>query len=312
MIRIKKSLSKRIWGVVALVALLSLMTQNIVAILVLNIMSIIIISIVSISLKRKESNVLIQPATSPDQPTNVPQQEHVTLYGVQYRVKSRSLELKNKGIKNLSEIEGLDKLWYLKKLDLSHNELTDMKGLESLINLRELKLSHNNIQYIESISSLRNLQTIFLDNNQLTELRQSGLPQGPIFKKIDISMNPIEKFDIYIVSIYNALKFGPKTWFPKAELKRLKKQIKRMKSISSVKRYDSKELFAKFMIYFTIWAVVAFLLALVINLAFWGALLSHYGREYWEVLFSDGLWTFLVGGFGSIIVIFMFREGVVY
>lgn len=161
----KEPWSKRIWYVVALVALLSLVTRNVVAILILNIISIVIISIVSISLKRKVSNVLIQPATSPDQPINVPQQEHVTLHGVQYQVKSKSLELKNKGIKNLSEIEGLDKLWYLKKLNLSHNELTNIKGLESLINLRVLKLSHNNIRNIENISSLRNLQTILLDNN---------------------------------------------------------------------------------------------------------------------------------------------------
>ena len=303
--------SKRIWYLAALIALLTLVTGNIVAILILNIISIVIISIVSISLKRKESNVLIQPATSPDQPLNVPKQEHVTLHGVQYQVKSKSLVLKNKGIKNLSEIEGLDKLWYLKKLDLSYNHLSSMKGLESLINLRELKLSHNQIQTIENISALRNLKTILLDNNQLTEFRQSDLPQEPVFKKINISMNPIEKFNIYLVSIYNALKFGPKKWFPKTELKRLKKQIKRMKQISTAKSYRTKEIFAIFLMYLIIWAVIAFLLTLVINLAFWG-LMTGGNSNYWTFLFTQGLWTFLVGGFGSIIVIVLFRLGVVY
>ncbi|MFX1476990.1 MAG: leucine-rich repeat domain-containing protein [Promethearchaeota archaeon] len=303
--------SKRIWYGAALVAMLTLMIGNIIVILILNVISIVIISIVSISLKRKELNVLIQHSTSPDQAPDVPQQEHVILHGVQYQVRSKSLELKNKGIKNLLEIEGLDKLWYLKKLDLSYNHLSSMKGLETLINLRVLKLSHNKIQNIESISSLRNLQIILLDNNQLTEFHQSDLPQEPIFKKIDISMNPIEKFDIYLVSIYNALKFGPKKWFPKQELKRLRKQIKRMKGTSSFKKHSSKEVFTIFIIYFTIWAIIAFLLALVINLAFWG-ITTGGNANYWRFLFTQGLWTFLVGGFGSIIVIVLFRLGVVY
>jgi hypothetical protein len=281
------------------------------AILILNIISIVIIAVVSISLKRKESNVLIQPSTSPDQPVRVPKRGYVTLHGVQYQVKSKSLELKKKGIKSLSEIEGLHKLWYLKKLDLSYNQITSMNGLEPLENLKVLKLSHNQILNIDCITSLSKLQYLLLDNNQLKEFHQSDLPQKPIFKKIDISMNPIEKFNIYLVSIYNALKFGPKKWFSETELKRLKKQIKRMKHISTGKNYRSKELFAKFIIYLTIWAVLAFLLALVINLAFWG-LMTGGNSNYWTFLFTQGLWTFLVGGFGSIIVIVLFRLGVVY
>ena len=133
-----------------------------------------------------------------------------------------------------------------------------------------------------------------------------------ILKKIDISMNPIEKFDIYMVGIYNALNLGPKNWFPKTELKRLKKQIKRMKGTSSVEKYSSKEIFTKLFLYFTIWAVLTFLLALVINLAFWGALFSPSGREYWEVLFSVGLWTFVVGGIGAVFVMIIFYAEVVF
>ena len=60
--------------------------------------------------------------------------------------------------------------------------------------------------------------------------------------------------------------------------------------------------------YITIWAILTFLLALAINLAFWGAVLSRLGRGYWETLFSDGLWTFLVGGFGAIMIMVFFNE----
>lgn len=90
--------SKRVWYVAALIALLSLMTGHIIAILVINIISLIIITIISITLKRKESKVLIQPPTS----TDTPIQEDGSLIRVQYRVQSNSLNLKNKD-KTLTE-----------------------------------------------------------------------------------------------------------------------------------------------------------------------------------------------------------------
>ena len=62
------------------------------------------------------------------------------------------------------------------------------------------------------------------------------------------------------------------------------------------------------LLYIAIWAILTFLLALAINLAFWGAVTSHIGKNYWETLFSDGLWTFLVGGFGSIVIMVLFNE----
>ena len=59
--------------------------------------------------------------------------------------------------------------------------------------------------------------------------------------------------------------------------------------------------------YIFIWAVITFLLALVINLPIWGALTSHLGKSYWETLFSDGLWTFLVGGIGAAVIIVLYE-----
>ena len=60
--------------------------------------------------------------------------------------------------------------------------------------------------------------------------------------------------------------------------------------------------------YIAVWAVLTLLLALVINLAFWGALLSRLGQGYWETLFSDGLWSFLVGAIGAVIIVVLFYE----
>lgn len=58
-----------------------------------------------------------------------------------------------------------------------------------------------------------------------------------------------------------------------------------------------------------IWAVLAFLLSLAINLAFWGVITTSTGLQkgYWEFLFVEGLWTFLVGGIGAAVIM-----GVVY
>jgi len=65
----------------------------------------------------------------------------------------------------------------------------------------------------------------------------------------------------------------------------------------------------KWLIVFTIWAILTFFIALAINLAFWGALTSQYGKGYWETLFSDGLWAFLVSGIGAIVIIVLVSQG---
>ena len=85
------------------------------------------------------------------------------------------------------------------------------------------------------------------------------------------------------------------------EIKRFPKPKGRTKPPSSGKG-------AAMMIIFAIWMVITFLLALVVNLAFWGALSSHLGKSYWETLFSDGLWSFLIGGIGAIIIMVLFNE----
>ncbi|MFX0033652.1 MAG: hypothetical protein ACFE8E_02645 [Candidatus Hodarchaeota archaeon] len=63
------------------------------------------------------------------------------------------------------------------------------------------------------------------------------------------------------------------------------------------------------LLYIGIWAILTFLIALAINLAFWGALTSQYGKGYWETLFSDGLWAFLVSGIGAIVIIVLVSQG---
>lgn len=232
------------------------------------------------------------------------QAKYVLLEGVKYRIRFKTLKLRNKNIKNITDIQGLDKIWRLKKLDLSHNQIQSMKGIEFLPNLRILKLSYNRIQKIENIDHFQRLKKISIDNNQLKELNGGDLPNT--LSQINIAKNPIVKFNIYTKKLYQVIHFGPKKWFPKQELKSLKRMMRRKTTYRS---YGISEGSIKFLVYFTIWAVITFLLAMTINLAYWGAFISRYGKGFWETLFSDGLWTFLIGGIGAIIIMVLVREG---
>lgn len=59
-----------------------------------------------------------------------------------------------------------------------------------------------------------------------------------------------------------------------------------------------------------IWAIITFFLALAINLAFWGVITSSTGLQkgYWEFLFAEGLWTFLVGGIGAAVIMIVLND----
>ncbi len=232
------------------------------------------------------------------------QAKYITFEGVQYRIRFKSLKLCNKLINNITDIQGLDKVWRLRKLDLSHNQIVNMKGIEYLPNLRILKLSNNKIQKIENIKNFQKLKKLSIDNNQLKEFHAADLPNT--LKHINIAKNLIEKFTIYTKATYKIIHFGPKKWFPKQELKRLKKHMRR--SSKSYKSYSSKGEVTTGLIYIAIWVVLSFLSALVVNLAFWGVLTTNSILDigYWECLFNQGLWTFAVGAIGAIFIMIFF------
>jgi len=66
------------------------------------------------------------------------------------------VNLSNKGINNLSEIDGLHRLRHIKTLDLRNNNLTSIFGLENLQNLKRLKLKGNPLpdELIEELGGL--------------------------------------------------------------------------------------------------------------------------------------------------------------
>jgi len=81
------------------------------------------------------------------------------------------LNLRNCGITNISDIEGLDSLKDLKELDLSLNQITVIKGLKNLKNLKSLRLNDNRISEIKGLERLKNLRTLFVQYNQIIEIK---------------------------------------------------------------------------------------------------------------------------------------------
>jgi hypothetical protein len=75
------------------------------------------------------------------------------------------LKLQKFRIKNIKDLEGLDKLLSLKNLDLDGNLITEINGLDNLKNLEVLSLQHNSIKEIQGLEHLVNLQKIYLYGN---------------------------------------------------------------------------------------------------------------------------------------------------
>ncbi|MBA7560989.1 hypothetical protein ES708_02623 [subsurface metagenome] len=81
------------------------------------------------------------------------------------------LDLSNKGIKDISEIKGLNTLQILGELDLSNNKITEIKCFENLKNLYKLDLSNNKITEIKGLESLKRLRYLYLKTNLIEEIK---------------------------------------------------------------------------------------------------------------------------------------------
>ncbi|MFX1500382.1 MAG: leucine-rich repeat domain-containing protein [Promethearchaeota archaeon] len=75
------------------------------------------------------------------------------------------LNLRNLGISDLTEVEGLSEAIELQKLILSNNNITEIKGLENLKNLEELYLNNNHIIEIKGIENFKKLKYLNLFKN---------------------------------------------------------------------------------------------------------------------------------------------------
>lgn len=94
----------------------------------------------------------------------------------EYEVKGIPFGWKN-NIKSISEIEGLNYLKFLEKIDLSNNLIEDIKELANLKNITHLTLSKNNISNIENLEYLKKfkrLEYLDLRDNEIASKIQSN------------------------------------------------------------------------------------------------------------------------------------------
>ena len=88
---------------------------------------------------------------------------------LEHEVKGTPFGWKN-NIKSISEIVGLNHLKYLKKIDLSNNQIEEVKDLIHLENLTHLILINNKISKRENLNYLKrlpNLKYLDLRGNEL-------------------------------------------------------------------------------------------------------------------------------------------------
>ena len=89
-------------------------------------------------------------------------------YGLE-RTPFKHLELRNRDINSINEIEGLLELKRLQSLDLMNNNISDMNGLEELTNLKILYIG-NRISEIKGLEKLTKLTHLWLES-EISEIK---------------------------------------------------------------------------------------------------------------------------------------------
>ena len=113
------------------------------------------------------------------------------------------LSLSYKNIIDIDNLQGMEKLV---KLQLDNNIITKIQNLDLLVNLEWLDLSFNLIKKIEGLDTLTNLTDLSLYSNKITEL--SGLDKLKKLNILSFGANFItdsEKTFEYLRSLNNKL-----------------------------------------------------------------------------------------------------------
>ncbi|MGH1336569.1 MAG: leucine-rich repeat protein, partial [Aureispira sp.] len=79
--------------------------------------------------------------------------------------KAQELDLSGLGLTKIPKAVG--ELVWLRRLDLSNNQIQTIQGLDQLSNITHLFLSNNQIQAIQGLDQLSNITTLALQNNQI-------------------------------------------------------------------------------------------------------------------------------------------------
>ena len=93
----------------------------------------------------------------------------------------------------IEKIENLNHLTNLTWLDLSFNNITKIEGLEKLVHLTDLSLFNNSISKLEGLDSLSSLNMLSVGKNNVSSLEDvMYLRKFRMLKMLTLSGNPIE------------------------------------------------------------------------------------------------------------------------
>ncbi|MFX1456007.1 MAG: hypothetical protein ACFFDB_11600 [Promethearchaeota archaeon] len=97
-------------------------------------------------------------------------EEFVLYNGKKFFIRKEGLNFSSWGVKDISQIKGLESQKNIKSLILTANNLTKISGLDSLVNLEALHLDINKIDKIEGLENLINLKILNLVSNRIFKI----------------------------------------------------------------------------------------------------------------------------------------------
>ncbi|KKN09403.1 hypothetical protein LCGC14_1046980 [marine sediment metagenome] len=113
-------------------------------------------------------------------------------YGLE-RTPLKHMELRNRDINSINEIEGLLELKRLQSLDLSYNNIADMSGLEELTNLKILYIG-NRISEIKGLEKLTKLTHLWL-GSEISEIKGLENLSNLLYLKLGRKISEINNLD---------------------------------------------------------------------------------------------------------------------
>lgn len=93
----------------------------------------------------------------------------------------------------IAEMEGVEELLQLERLEIYDNQLVRMSGLEKLSHLTVLDISYNSIREMVSLSSCPLLEELYIAQNKLRKIE--GLAGLRHLKTLDLGANRIKKIE---------------------------------------------------------------------------------------------------------------------
>lgn len=116
---------------------------------------------------------------------------YITLKDKRIEILHDILDLSEKQLKNLDEIEGFDDIQYLEVIDLGHNQIEDLSCLSKLPKVHTLWLHNNNLTTLKGIENLKEVKNLIVTFNQISKVEIVNTING--LEELNLSANKIEK-----------------------------------------------------------------------------------------------------------------------